>query len=454
MITHTIRKGFDIKLFGAPAGPVQEAPEPLLVAVQATDFPGIKAKLEVREGDQVETGQSLFFDKKNPERRFVSPATGTVSKIVLGERRALIRVEITPAEADRFGQIPTINASALDSVPRQEIVDALRGSGLWSLFRERPVGRFANLEKAPAAVFINGMDTEPLAGDPAIACDGRREDLQTGIELLRRLTDGKVYVTVDAAAVSDVFSSLKNVELHGFSGPHPAGLVGTHIRFIQPLKRDETAWSLRAADVVALGEWIRTGHYPTHRVVAVSGDAAPQTGYWRVRQGAVIHTLTGGKPIENADAVRIISGTVLTGDHIDATEGFLGHRHHTVTMIPNGEGTRDLMGWILPAPGRNSVARSTFAWLSAGQPKKIDARVHGGPRANVNIGAMESVTPLDILPTFLVRAIQANDIEEAIQLGLLEVTEEDVALCTFADPCKTDVGAVIRKGLDLYEAEY
>jgi Na+-transporting NADH:ubiquinone oxidoreductase subunit A len=222
---------------------------------------------------------------------------------------------------------------------------------------------------------------------------------------------------------------------------------------VQPLKSGEKVWYLKAAELAEIGEWARTGRFPTHRVIAVSGESAPQTGYFRVRRGAVIHTLTGGKPIEG-DGFRLISGTVLSGDRVDPVHGFLGHWHHTLTIIPDGEGRRDLFGWILPQPGKVSAARSTFSFLGGGAPRRIDARIHGGPRANVNIRAMESVTPLDIYPTFLVRAIQANDIEEAIKLGLLEVTEEDVALCTFADPCKTDVGAIVRKGLELYEAEY
>jgi Na+-transporting NADH:ubiquinone oxidoreductase subunit A len=94
-----------------------------------------------------------------------------------------------------------------------------------------------------------------------------------------------------------------------------------------------------------------------------------------------------------------------------------------------------------------------MSWLAPKKELTVDARLNGGRRAIVDIGAWGSVTPLDIHPSYLVRAIMANDIEEAVKLGLLEVTEEDVALCTFVDPCKIDVGQVIRQGLDMYEKE-
>jgi Na+-transporting NADH:ubiquinone oxidoreductase subunit A len=243
---------------------------------------------------------------------------------------------------------------------------------------------------------------------------------------------------------------LKDVDVHRFEGPHPSGLVGTHIDRIAPLKDGEVAWFLKAQEAVVLGAWVLSGHYPAMRTVAVSGSGAPSRQYFRVRQGASLLTLTGGKLV--SDEFRVINGTVLNGEATDA-DGYLGFYANTVTILPEGGDRRDLFGWALPQFGKHSASRAVMSWLLPKKTYDMDTRLHGGPRAIVNIGAWERVMPLDIHPTYLVRAIQAGDIEEALSLGLLEVTEEDVALCTFVDPCKIEVGDIIRKGLDMYEEE-
>jgi Na+-transporting NADH:ubiquinone oxidoreductase subunit A len=275
--------------------------------------------------------------------------------------------------------------------------------------------------------------------------------LQAGLDVLKRLTAGKVYLVLRAGADDGTgLRQMQGVEVHEFAGPHPAGLVGTHISRIQPLKRGEVAYTISLSDTARLGQWARTGRYPAKVVVALAGSAAPHRKYFRVRQNAGLEALTAGKPITGD--VRVINGTVLHGNAV-AADGFLGYYTKTVTVIPEGAGQRDLFGWLRPQFGKLSFHRSVFSWLAPKKEHVVDARLHGGRRPIVDIGAWGSVTPLDIHPSYLVRAIMANDIEEAVKLGLLEVTEEDVALCTFVDPCKIDVGQVIRQGLDMYEKE-
>jgi Na+-transporting NADH:ubiquinone oxidoreductase subunit A len=451
MNTHTIKKGFDIRLAGRPEPRLEDAPEPLRVAVDAAAFPGVKCKVLVKEGERVRTGQPLFFDKRSIGAHFVAPATGKVTGVVLGARRALQRIEIVPEANDEWHEGARLDPRQLGTTPREKIVAALQQSGLWPLLRQRPVGKMADPAAAPVAIYVNGMDTEPLAADPGFAVQGRGEGLTLGVALLRALTKGRIHLTLRAgAAHPPEFRNLRDVEMHEFAGPHPAGLVGTHIARIAPLHAGEVVWYLKAQELAALGEWVASGRYPTHRVVAVAGTAAPKAQYFRVRDGAALLTLTGGKPL--AGDVRLINGTVLSGTAVEP-DGYLGCYAQTLTIIPQGAGRRDLFGWALPQVGKHSASRAVFSWLAPKAAYDLDARIHGGVRAIVNIGQWESVMPLDIHPTFLVRAIQAGDLEEAINLGLLEVTEEDVALCSFVDPCKIEVGAIIRRGLDLYEKE-
>ena len=448
MTTHKIKRGFDLRLAGAPAETLVDAPEPPLVAVETAEFVGIKPKVLVKEGDAVVTGQPIFLDKVDREVVFCSPVTGTVQSIDYGARRHLQRVVI---ENEGAGGAEKFAERVAPGADRESLRKALKNAGLWHLFVQRPVGKMPRGEQAPAAIYINGMDSAPLAADPAFACGRDKARLQRGIALLRQLTDGKVYLALRAAGAhqSDL-RDLDGVEIHDFHGPHPAGLAGTHISCVQPLKTGEIAYTVRLQDLARLGEWAETGRYPAHIVVALAGSAAPSRQYHRVRHGAMVSVLNGGAAI--GGDVRVIDGTVLDGRAIDA-DGALGLRTTTVTVIPEGTDERDLFGWALPQLGKLSFHRSVFSWLLPKKEYTVDARLNGGLRPIVNIGAWESVTPLDIYPSYLVRAIQANDLEEAIKLGLLEVTEEDVALCTFVDPCKIDVGEVIRSGLDMYEKE-
>jgi Na+-transporting NADH:ubiquinone oxidoreductase subunit A len=449
--SHRIRRGFDIRIAGAAERRVADAPEPKVAGLEPAELPGSKWKAVVEEGQDVQTGELLVVDKNDREVHLRSPATGRVSRIVFGERRLPLRVDVTLAGSERFLELQRPDPERLESVARDEVVLLLKRSGLWPLVRQRPLGRMVRGTAAPSAIYVNGMDSEPLAADPAFAVAGLGTELQLAVRLLARLTDGKVYLTVRAGApLPAEFAGLFGVEVHEFAGPHPAGLVGTHIAQIAPLRPGQAAWYLKAPEAARIGQWLRSGRFPSRRTIALAGSRAPARHYLRVREGLQLLTLNGGAPFD--PGLRVINGTVLTGTTA-AADGCLGFHAQTVTVIPEGGDRRDLFGWARPQFGKHSASRSVLSWLVPRREYELDARLLGGRRPLVNIGAWEQMTPLDILPSYLVRAIECNDLEEALRLGLLEVTEEDVALCTFADPCKIEIGQIVRKGLDLYEAE-
>ncbi|MFO1031834.1 MAG: Na(+)-translocating NADH-quinone reductase subunit A [Planctomycetota bacterium] len=448
MTTYTIKKGFDLPLAGRPELQLVDAPEAARVAIETAEFPGIKPKALVKEGDLVQTGQPLFLDKSDRDLVWCSPVSGKVARMDFGERRFLLRLVLDNVAVgggkEQFAPMPKPEGD------RAAVIKAIKNAGLWPLLRQRPIGKMANSQKTPVAIFVNGMDTAPLAADPAFAVQGRKADLQAGVDLLKKLC-GTVHLTLRAGGDHQAeLRDLKGVQVHDFQGPHPSGLVGTHISRIQPLKTGEVAWTVTVQDLARLGEWARTGRYPAKVVVALGGSAAPARKYYRTRQSSSVAALNGGQPFTGD--VRVICGTVLHGNVV-GQDGCLGFYTGTVTVIPEGTGQRDLFGWALPQFGKLSWHRSVFSWLAPKKEYVVDARLNGGHRPIVNLGAWEGVTPLDIHPSYLVRAIQANDVEEAVKLGLLEVTEEDLALCTFVDPCKIDVGQVIRQGLDMFEKE-
>jgi Na+-transporting NADH:ubiquinone oxidoreductase subunit A len=78
---------------------------------------------------------------------------------------------------------------------------------------------------------------------------------------------------------------------------------------------------------------------------------------------------------------------------------------------------------------------------------------NGSPRAMVPIGVYETVMPLDILPTQLLRALITKDTDLAQALGCLELDEEDLSLCTFVCPSKYEFGPLLRDNLTQIERE-
>lgn len=445
--SHFVTRGYDIPLAGAAPATRIELPDPDTVAARALIGMGVRWRALVREGDRVRRGDPVMESRRGPRLSIAAPAAGQVISIRRGERRAPSHVVIARDGSDRARDLDLPGPRQVATVSGDELVDRLGDAGLLSLFRQRPLGRAVS--SPPDAVFVNAMDTEPLAAEPGVLLEGRDAELAHGLALVRRLCAGPVYVTIaPKVAYPEALTGAPGVEAHEFVGPHPAGLPGTHINAIAPQTPTACYWTIRAADVAYIGEAALGNALPSHRLVAVAGPRAPAPGYYRVHAGAPVAAVAG----ELAADTRLIAGTVLSGTAVDSDD-YLAASCHTLTLIGDGEGQRSLFGWILPRLGRPSAYRAAFNWLWPQSRYAIDARLNGEARPLVNLGTWDKVVPLDVHVAYLVRAIQAGDLEEALQLGLLDVIEEDVALCSFVDPCKLDVGAVIREGLELYARE-
>jgi Na+-transporting NADH:ubiquinone oxidoreductase subunit A len=451
MIRHIIRKGHDIPLAGAARETVETAPPPVSIALRTADITGFKFNVHVNEGEPVKPGQVLCHTRQYPDIRFRSPAGGIVREILRGERRALHEIIIAPDAGDNPDTFRIFAPVDPDTSEPETIRAHLLDSGLWPFIQQRPLAKISHPGSRPAAIFINAMATAPLAAQPHILLHGREDDLAAGIRVLSRLNGGKTYVCVRAGGppVPGV-DMLDGVETHAFSGPHPAGCPGVHIQLIQPLKRGETAWCIPAVDAADIGYLFRTGRLPLERVIALAGSAVADPKYYRVRSGCDLASLLGDR-VDTAAPVRFINGDVLAGKRMEPSAHLAGNQT-LLTVIPEGT-ARDFMGWGMPGFARYSAFRTFASSLLPRRKFTLDTRLHGGVRAIVDIGQWYNVLPFDIHLSYLIRAVQAGDIQEAENLGLLELSEEDVALCAFVDPSKTDVCGVIRKGLDLYEAE-
>ncbi|MGB8357413.1 MAG: Na(+)-translocating NADH-quinone reductase subunit A [Bacteroidales bacterium] len=438
-----LRKGLNIRLAGKAEKILLPEVAVTRFGVRFADFPGLTAKLDITEGSLVKAGSVLFHDKSYPEIKYVSPVSGEVKEIVRGDKRLLMEIVIEQQGNER---IDFVAADPL-KLSREEITAKIMDAGLWPLLRQRPYHIVARPGKVPKAIFISGFDTAPLAPDiDFILANTHGGHMQTGINALSRLTDGKIHISFDdqLSRVGEM-KNLKGVEYHYFKGPHPAGNVGVQIHHIDAVSKGEVVWTIDIQDVVALGRLFDTGFHDRERIIALTGTGVLHRKYHRIRPGASVSGILKGNLKD--DHQRVISGNVLTGKKI-SSEGSLGFYDNMVTVLPEGD-HNEFFGWASPGYAKYSYWRT---FLSKLMPKKeyvLDTNVHGGQRAFVVTGHYEDVLPMDIYPVHLVKAILSEDIDLMESLGIYEVAEEDFALCEYIDPSKSEIQELIRHGINL-----
>jgi len=442
-----IKKGVSIKLEGSAERVYANIPTSEYYLVKPGDFTGLKPKLTVKVGDQVQAGSSLFFDKENPSVMISSPVSGEVSEIRRGEKRKILAV-VVKAEAEiTYKEFSKAEAKDLS---REQIIEQMLAAGVWPFVRQRPFAVIANPADMPKAVFISAFDSAPLACDNDFILHGMEKEFQAGLDIVTKLTEGTTHLNIDGNSnSSSVFTSAKGVQINNVSGPHPAGNVGIQIHHIDPINKGEVVWYMYPQDVIAIGRLFSKGIYDSTRLIALAGSQVEKPRYYRSMQGAAIATMTKGN-IKEGDN-RFINGNVLTGTHI-AADGNLGFYNNEISVIPEGK-EQDFLGWLLPSFSKFSLSRTFFSWINPKKEYAISANMNGEERAYVVTGQYEKVLPMDVYPQHLIKAIMIGDIELMENLGIYEVAEEDFALCEFACTSKIPVQEILREGLDLVRKE-
>lgn len=443
-----IRRGLDVPISGVPSAEIDGSKTVSEVAIIADDFIGMKPTMLVQQGDRVKLGQPLFEDKKTPGVFFTAPAAGEVTSVLRAEKRRFVSltIRIDGDEAERF---PTHDLAAIDKLGRDAIVDLLTRSGAWTAFRTRPYGRVPSPATQPHSIFVTAMDTRPLAADPEPIVAASRDAFLAGLKLLPQLTAGKVFVCVRPGSKVPG-EGIARVEVAEFAGPHPAGLPGTHIHFLDPVGPKKTVWYLDYQDLIAMGNLLLNGKVSPERIVALGGPVVNRPRLLRTRLGAKLSELLRGE--FPAEGVRVISGSILGGRKVDLDSDYLGRYHLQVTALLEGT-QRVFLGWQRPGFDKFSVTRAFASALAPGKRFALTTSTEGSKRAMVPIGSYEKVMPLDILPTQLLRALITKDTEGCQALGALELDEEDLALCTFVCPGKYDYGTILRENLTRIEKE-
>ena len=441
-----ITKGLDLPITGKPEQKIHEHPKPSKVAVLGRDFHDLRPAMQVQEGDRVKLGQVLFTDRRRAGVNFTAPGAGEVIAVNRGAKRVLNSVVIKlddDEEAIDFGAHAPGELASLDvNVIRKTLQD----SGQWVAFRTRPYSKAPAGDAQAVAIFVNAMDTRPLAADPAVILAEQPEAFQHGLQILAHLAP-KVYVCHQEGA-SIPQSSVSNVFYHAFGGLHPAGLPGTHIHFLEPVSEARSVWYLNYQDVVAIGKLFTTGHLYVDRVISLAGPTVRNPRLIRTRLGASTDEMINDEL--SCEACRVISGSVLAGHRAAGWSAYLGRMNLQVSVIAEGQ-PRVFLHWLNPWLEQFSVLNVFFRPGVRQRAFRMTSTQNGSPRAMVPIGNYEEVMPLDILPTQLLRALLTRDTVLAQELGALELDEEDLSLCTFVCHGKYEYGPALRDCLRMIE---
>lgn len=440
-----IKRGLNLPISGAPKQIIEDGPAIRTAAVLGNDYVGVKPTMQVKVGDKVKKGQTLFTDKKNEGVRFTAPASGIVAAIHRGHKRVLqsVVIDVEGSEEESFA---AYSPTELSQLGYSRVEQNLQASGLWTAFRTRPYSKIPAPGSDPHSIFVTAIDTNPLAADPAVVIKDEVVAFQQGLDVLSNLSK-TVYLCKAAGARIGGNGIAKEEE---FDGPHPAGLPGTHIHFLDPVHLKKMVWHINYQDVIAIGKLFTTGKLCNQRVIALAGPQVRNPRLVRTILGASTDELVAGQAETGEN--RVISGSVLAGDTAYGPFAFLGRYHLQVTVIREGR-ERNLLEYVWPGAEKHSVLNTFLSKLTPGKLFPFTSTTNGSQRAMVPVGSYEKIMPLDILPTQLLRALIVGDTESAQQLGCLELDEEDLALCTYVCPGKYEYGPILRDNLTRIEME-
>ncbi|MCQ2035963.1 Na(+)-translocating NADH-quinone reductase subunit A [Stutzerimonas stutzeri] len=441
-----IKRGLDLPIAGAPAQRIEAGRPVRSVAVVGFDYPTMKPTMAVQVGDRVKLGQILFSDKKSEGVHYTAPGAGVVSAVHRGEKRVLQSVVID-LEGDEEVTFTSYSPAQLDGLSGEQVRENLQQSGLWTALRTRPFSKVPAVDATPASIFVTAIDTHPLAADPAIIIAEQPEAFEAGLKVLTNLA--KVFLC-KAPNASLPGESLAKVQVESFNGPHPAGLAGTHIHFLDPVSASKSVWTIGYQDVIAVGKLFTSGRLSVERVVALAGPVVEQPRLVRARLGANLDELTAGELQPGAN--RVVSGSLLGGRTAHGAFAYLGRYHQQVSCLREGK-EREMLHYMRPGVEKHSILNIYISKLMAGKKFAFSTSTNGSPRAMVPVGNYEEVMPLDVLPTQLLRALIVGDTEVAQKLGCLELDEEDLALCSYVCAGKYEYGPILRDNLTRIEKE-
>ena len=437
-----IKKGLRLELKGGVEPGMQyKNIDARLVAMTPDDFPGMIPKLEKKEGEKVVKGEALWHDKTDELLKVVSPVNGTIKEIVRGEKRKLLRVTIEVSEESvDLPKNPSVIAG-----DRKKICERIREAGLWTMIRRLPFDIVPSSTSVPRDIFITAWDAAPLASGMK-ECRERFgiENLQAGVDALKKITDGKVYIGFDS---KESFPELNDAEEVAIEGDYPASLPSVLAANISPVNKGETVWLTDIVTVGRIGQAVQGKEVDWSFPVAVTGSEVNTPCNVWAPAGVKISELLAVSGLKHEDDDRVISGNVFTGINV-GKDGYLRYPYRQVTVIPEGAHRDEFMGWASMNPSKISVNRSFPSFFLRKKKFSPDARLNGGRRSMIMSGEYDKVLPMDIMGEYLIKAILSRDIEKMENLGIYEVTPADFSAAEFVDTSKLELQKIVREGLD------
>ena len=427
-------KGLNLPISGTPDPIISDTPNVTSVSLLANDFVGMKPTMMVKVGDIVKRGTKLFEDKKNPGIFFTSPAGGTVKDINRGDKRKFLSVEVEVSENEDAEYFEYENTS-------EGLTELLINTGLWNAFRTRPFNRTPKVGSLPDAVFVNACDTNPLSVDPYFIIDQDRDDFKNGLEALTRLFSCPIHCTYQN---NNFDINVDKINYCQVSGPHPAGLSSTHISQLYPVSINKIAWTINYQDIISLGYLLKNKSLRTHKIIALGGPSVFKPSLISARISGNIDQLTAGKIDNNS---RVVSGSLIYGHASEGIMNYLGFYDSIISAIPD-EANDIFLNWLMP--GSNLHSKLNVFSSSLLKPNKFTFNVslNGGDRAIVPVGSYDEILPMDILVPQLLKALVVGDIEQAVELGMLELAPEDLALASYICPSKYDYCSILANNLN------
>ncbi len=368
-------------------------------ALGASADDDLRITMLVKEGQLVAQGAPILGLRHHPEIVQVAPMAGRIASIDLAPGRRLSEIRLfREDEAGRHQH--SIQAAQTDDAALRSL---LMQSALWLTFRSRPFGRSPLPDETPAAIFVMGFDTKPLAPDPTLAVKDREEHVAIGISHLLRLTTGPVYLCQGGKAHEGFREVAPHERLQKVNATqlHPWGLPGFLVHRHHPATLSRPIWDIHLEDVAGIGALLETGLVPETRLVSIGGPGVTEPRLVHCQSGADLRSLCHGRISPGPHAV--LSGSPLEG----RKARWLGTRDRQVSVL-NAAGTQPRMHWLLSALKRASR-----------------------PRPIIPTAAVEHALGGALPAMAMLRALEVGDRETAVRLGALSLVGEDLTLADY-----------------------
>lgn len=441
-----IKKGYRFRISGTPGLTLDSLGDPEQVALLPAKISHIKPRLRVTEGDAVHIGSPLFEDKRNARIKFLSPGGGRIARITFGPRR---KVEAIVIQRETHNEpelrFEPVQPAELDAMDREKIVERILDGGLWWVFHELPFRDYPAPDCLPPRIIVSLSAKEPFQPQPSVYLQDRNDLFEFGLRVLHKLAPGNVVVFGEAG---DAFltSSYENRLTHTIEGNFPADDAGTLLYHIKASANENRSWYISGQDLLLLAALLAHGRYPTERIVAVGGDAAPVRRHVRTRLGAPLSHVVDTSAIGND--TRLVVGGLMRG-YASGPDGFVGLYETALTVL--NEGARaQFMALFSPGVAAHSYSR---VFLSRLNPADVtyDCNVHGEKRACIACMHCADVCPVDILPQMTYKAIRVEEVEEYLGHGLLDCVE--CGLCSYVCPSKIELSQTFKTAKAAYAKE-